>query len=92
MQLNLLVRLPNIKITDRNCAESEYEWVESGNRSLQLQYDDQPFIQYEYPVFDVFNVPKTNKPFHHVFDHLTGNMITKGSGGLYSHHKGIFFG
>jgi hypothetical protein len=35
----------------------------------------------------------TFKPYHHVFDfHHPGAFITKGPGGLYTHHRGLFFG
>jgi len=34
----------------------------------------------------------TAKPFIHVTDPATGNPITKGSGGTYTHHRGIFIG
>jgi hypothetical protein len=35
---------------------------------------------------------QTFKPYLHVFDAEGKQMITKGPGGLYTHHRGIFFG
>ena len=33
-----------------------------------------------------------NKPFHHVFDPSGSRIVTKGTGGLYTHHQGLFYG
>lgn len=77
---------------DLECADSEYSWERTGDYSIQLQLNGQPLIQYEHPVFDYDNIEETKKPFHHVFDPVSGQLITKGPGGLYSHHRGIFFG
>jgi hypothetical protein len=71
---------------------SEYTWVRKDHQSIQLQKDGKPLIQYEHPVFDNNNREATYKPFHHVFDPETETLITKGIGGLYTHHRGIFFG
>jgi hypothetical protein len=35
---------------------------------------------------------QTFKPYLHIFDTEGKQMITKGPGGLYTHHRGIFFG
>lgn len=77
---------------EESCSESEYTWQSTGDHSVQLQHNGQPLIQYEHPVFDSDNIEETKKPYHHVFDPVTGDRITKGPGGLYSHHRGIFFG
>lgn len=77
---------------DQNCSDSEFSWQSTGEQSIQLQYNGHPLIQYEYPGFDTENIEETKKPFHHVFDPASGELITKGLGGLYPHHRGIFFG
>lgn len=38
------------------------------------------------------NLHETYKPFHHVFDAAGEDFLTKGSGGLYTHHRGLFIG
>lgn len=77
---------------DADCYDSEYTWVRTGDQSIQLHNDGTPFIQYEHPVFDLGDIEGTKKPFHHVFDPVSGDLITKGPGGLYSHHRGLFYG
>jgi hypothetical protein len=77
---------------NEECSDEEYSWVRTGDQSIKLQYNGQPLIQYEHPVYDRDDAEHTKKPFHHVFDPLSDHLITKGPGGLYSHHRGIFFG
>jgi hypothetical protein len=77
---------------EEQCTETEYSWTRTGDESLQLLNNGRPLLQYEHPVFDYDNIEGTKKPFHHVFDPLSGEIITKGPGGLYSHHRGIYFG
>ena len=77
---------------DMDCSEATYSWVRTGDQSIQLQVNERPLVQYEHPVFDADNIEETKKPFHHVFSPVSDEIITKGPGGLYSHHRGIFFG
>jgi hypothetical protein len=34
----------------------------------------------------------TYKPFHHLFDPAGKQLVTKGAGGKYTHHRGLFYG
>lgn len=80
-------------VTDQNCNEgSSFYWTRSRNDATRLMLGDNPVIQYEHPVFDMENIDGTSKPFHHVFDPVGSGLITKGSGGRYTHHRGIFYG
>jgi hypothetical protein len=74
------------------CYMGEFEWEQIHEHSNRLFFGNQPIIQYEHPVFDEDNIEGTKKPFHHVFEPAGDRLITKGEGGLYSHHRGIFFG
>ncbi len=79
------------------CREEEYQtekymWERITEHSTRLFVGGLPVIQYEHPVFDADNIEETKKPFHHVFEPTANRFITKGPGGLYSHHRGIFFG
>jgi|GEM_PF-130030 len=42
--------------------------------------------------YDATRRVETYKPYHHVFDPEGMEYITKGPGGLYTHHRGIFIG
>jgi len=61
-------------------------------KSMDLLFGKQPVLRYVYTPFDKGDLERTKKPFHHVFDPNGSRLITKGVGGKYSHHRGIFFG
>lgn len=75
-----------------DCYDQVLTWESAGDQSSLLRMGDQPVLQYEHPVYDSNDVEQTKKPFHHLFDPAGDKLITKGPGGLYSHHRGIFFG
>ncbi len=74
------------------CYSEEYAWERVDDNSTRLLFNGNPVIQYEHPVFDPDDIDGTRKPFHHVFEPSGDDLITKGPGGLYSHHRGIFYG
>jgi hypothetical protein len=52
-----------------------------------------PVLRYEMPKLDDSTPAareKTYKPFHHVY--LDGKLLTKGPGGKFTHHRGLFYG
>lgn len=76
-------------------ADAVFQWVEQADQGLlTLTCGDQPVLQYVYTVdaateesaFD------TAKVFHHVFGPGTEAPITKGPGGTYPHHRGLYVG
>lgn len=77
---------------DEECFTSSFDWERVGDHSMQLLFNGNPVIQYEHPVFDPDDIEETKKPFHHVFEPSGDDLITKGPGGRFSHHRGIFFG
>ena len=63
--------------------------------SASLLLGGKPLVRYEKPAYDAADEARrvvSYKPFHHVFDPATGIRLTKGDGGQYTHHRGIFFG
>jgi hypothetical protein len=66
---------------------------EAGAAALLLA--GKPLVRYEMAPYDASSDAarvKAYKPFHHVFDPATGIRLTKGEGGQFAHHRGIFFG
>ncbi len=62
--------------------------------TADLMYGAQPVIRYMY-AYDTSSADRihdTYKVFHHVFGPQSGERITKGPGGKYTHHRGIFVG
>lgn len=76
----------------RDCSAGAFSWRPIGESATDLLYLDRPVLQYVHPVYDPEDVDGTRRPFHHVYDPSGRRHITKGAGGLYSHHRGIFFG
>lgn len=75
------------------CAAAAFTWRVDADTARTLLMAGRPVLQYIHPVFDSSDIEHTKKPFHHVFDPADGSpRITKGAGGLHSHHRGLFFG
>ncbi len=70
-------------------------WQDSSKdkvESTDLLFGDRPVLRYMRTPFDKRNIELTKKPFHHVFAPDGSRLITKGPGGKYPHHRGIYFG
>jgi hypothetical protein len=60
-----------------------------------LRLGDRPVLRYVHPKLDESSKEKreeTFKVFHHVFDPTGKRLVTKGVGGKYTHHRGLFYG
>ncbi len=69
-------------------------WTDAATTAC-LMLGGKPLVRYEMPAYDATDEARrvaSYKPFHHVFDPVTGIRLTKGDGGQYTHHRGIFFG
>jgi membrane dipeptidase len=73
----------------------EFTWHDDQSTQAQLQWGNSPVIQYNYEPLDEASPQRreeTYKVYHHVFSADGKTLLTKGNGGLYPHHRGIFFG
>jgi hypothetical protein len=73
-----------------------FEWRSSEGSDLLLWHDEAaeavPLLEFIRPAFSRSDVEGTKKPFHHLYSPADGSRLTKGAGGLYPHHRGLFFG
>jgi hypothetical protein len=72
-----------------------YRWVDVAGLHRDLFRDDRPVLRYVYQPLDPSSAATrepTYKPFHHVYNFNGTGFLTKGPGGLYSHHRGIYYG
>ncbi len=69
-----------------------FGWEEPDGDSTALRLNGTPVLRYVHPEFDPEDVENTMKPFHHVYAPDGSRLITKGPGGRYSHHRGIYLG
>lgn len=61
----------------------------------ELMFGDRPVLRYMYKKLDESSKEareQTFKVFHHVYNPSGAEIITKGPGGKYTHHRGLFFG
>ena len=72
-----------------------FQWkVDEKAGTADLMYGDRPALRYMF-AFDNSNKESTHdtyKVFHHVFGPKSGEQITKGAGGKFTHHRGLFVG
>ncbi|QDU62506.1 hypothetical protein Pan216_33730 [Planctomycetes bacterium Pan216] len=75
-----------------DCADGKFEWKEEPGKWTQLRFDGSPLASYMHESFDPERIEETKKVYHHVFRPDGKRLITKGLGGKFPHHRGIFFG
>lgn len=79
-------------------ARGEFVWTDTPGKFLELSRDGKPLARYVYEALDESSPTRreeTFKPFCHLYfyqwEHY-GNLLTKGPGGKFTHHRGVFYG
>ena len=75
-------------------ADARFRWVVVSDGVLDLVEDGKRILRYMH-AFDTATPERaheTYKCYHHVFDREGEHLLTKGPGGLYTHHRGLFIG
>ncbi len=73
----------------------EFSWKDTKGKYRDLLYGDKLIARYMYERIDTSTPERrelTYKPFYHIYDSDSGTAITKGAGGKYPHHRGIYYG
>jgi hypothetical protein len=73
----------------------QFQWRDIPGKQAELSLGERPVLRYMYEKLDTSSEARrdeTIKPYHHVFDPEGDTLITKGHGGQYTHHRGLFFG
>lgn len=76
-------------------AAGGFKWTEKGRESIDLSFDGKPVLRYMCAPLDESSKEareQTYKVFHHLFDPSGSRPVTKGPGGKFTHHRGIFYG
>ena len=71
---------------------SEFSWSTTAGKYTDLFKGKKKIARYVHERMVPTDRERTYKPFHHVYDEKGENFLTKGPGGKYSHHRGIYFG
>ena len=72
-----------------------FEWQDAKGKHLDLLYNGKPVLRYMYRALDESTKEareETMKVYHHVWSPDGETLLTKGPGGLYPHHRGLFYG
>ncbi|PQO41626.1 DUF6807 family protein [Blastopirellula marina] len=75
--------------------DQQFSWKDQPGKSMDLLFGKQPVLRYMYESLDESSPERRNETFkiyHHVFDMDGENLLTKGPGGLFQHHRGLFYG
>ena len=76
-------------------AEPSFKWIDTSGQHTDLAFDERPVLRYMYAALDESTKEThsaTFKPYHHVYDPTGKTLLTKGPGGLFPHHRGVFYG
>ena len=89
----LAVRVYADKEVGQSCRS--FAWQDTPGKHSELSFGEKPVLRYMYEKLDTSSAERrdeTIKPYHHVFDPEGDTIITKGPGGQFTHHRGLFFG
>ena len=76
-------------------AHREFSWHDDSVGEAALLYGDDNVMTYMYEPLDDSSKQRTMetyKVYHHVYDVYGNERLTKGPGGLFPHHRGLFYG
>jgi hypothetical protein len=88
-----LVSLGLFTTTPAHADDPKFTWTDDPDHgTCELTLGDQPVLLYMY-AYDPSTeetLHNTYKVYHHVFAPGTGTRLTKGPGGQYTHHRGLY--
>jgi hypothetical protein len=81
--------------TDPVALVDAFSWHDKPGESAELRYGARPVLRYMYKALAESSKEsrdETFKVYHHLFDPSGKRLVTKGPGGQYTHHRGLFYG
>ena len=85
----LLLAFSSLSTFSKN---SGYSWKDETGKYIDLMKGDKKIVRYVYERMDPKDRERTYKPFHHVYQADGDGFVTKGPGGKFTHHRGIYYG
>lgn len=79
-------------------ARAQFVWTDTEGKHLELSRDGKVLARYVYEAIDESSPERrdeTFKPFCHLYFNKWGHygeLLTKGPGGKFTHHRGVFYG
>jgi hypothetical protein len=78
--------------SDAKNSTPRFSFEDKNSELSQVTLEGKPVLQFVHPVLKEGKEREASyKPFHHLFDN-SGALVTKGAGGQFTHHRGIFLG
>ncbi|MEW4562869.1 DUF6807 family protein [Bremerella sp. JC770] len=84
-----------VSVLESNEGMTEFHFQDEPGKHKDLMFGDRPVLRYMYEAVDTSTEDRrkeTMKVYHHLFDPTGQHLLTKGPGGLFQHHRGIFYG
>ena len=69
-----------------------FKWTETKDVHAELALGDRRVLRYMHRPLDPAAREETYKVFHHVFSPDGSRLLTKGPGGQFTHHRGVYYG
>lgn len=72
-----------------------FAWKDTAGKHADLTFGDKPVVRYMYERVDNSSKERrseTFKVYHHVYNQDGTRLLTKGPGGLFPHHRGVYYG
>lgn len=77
-------------------ASARFSWTDTEGKQLELTFQNRPVARYVYEAIDESSPQRrdeTYKPFCHIYrPDKREDFLTKGPGGKFTHHRGIYYG
>jgi len=73
-------------------AETATRWNHADKQYAELVAGERPVLRYMCAPLDPKKREQTYKVFHHLYDPTGQQLVTKGPGGRFTHHRGLFYG
>ena len=84
-----------VKTVSNGEATRGFMYDDNAGKFNELSFGDRPVLRYMYEALDKSSperIGETYKVYHHVYDPTGSRFVTKGAGGKFPHHRGLFFG
>lgn len=79
------------KFSDKSTAGG-FAWRKGPGEYAELSHENRPIVRYICKTLTDENREEAYKVYHHVYNPSGSAFITKGPGGKYPHHRGLFLG
>jgi len=81
-----------LNVAPGDVAGPVFAWKDTKDVEAELRHGERPVLKYMYRPLDPAAREETYKVFHHVYSPDGSRLLTKGAGGKFPHHRGVYYG